>query len=146
MRPRKANGESQTCLRTLLDLFLALCDSAVILCPLQKKGSRFSANASRMLSGRKIPLLAPCQHPRCGKNVTPASTSESFQMRRTSEVQRISYAHLRLEICGFQLAALSMSSISASISRINAGKLGCLKLIIGAGIRLCLMSGGMCLW
>lgn len=34
---------------------------------------------------------------------------------------------------------------SGSISSIRVGRLGCLKLIPGAGIRLCLRSGDMCL-
>jgi len=35
---------------------------------------------------------------------------------------------------------------SSSISRTRAERLGWVKLILGAGMRLCLISGGTCLW
>ena len=35
---------------------------------------------------------------------------------------------------------------SRSISSISAGRFGLVKLMFGAGIRLCLMPGGTCLW
>src|SRR3546814_1723978 len=37
-------------------------------------------------------------------------------------------------------------SMRDSISQMSAGKLGWVKLISGAGMRLCLMFGGTCLW
>jgi len=45
----------------------------------------------------------------------------------------------------FDLASFSTFLMIASISRMSTGRLGWVKLISGAGMRLCLMFGGMCL-